>query len=226
VDELRRLQEHQKLLLAELQHRVRNMLAVVRSIARRTASTSESVEDYSMHFDGRLNAFARTQAVVTRAPAAGVDLEYLIVEELLAHAAHEGEQVSIAGPEIRLRPKAAETLGLAMHELTTNAVKYGALSTPGGRLAITWRLQDMEGQQPETASRAHLVLEWVESGVVPLPPRRRGFGTELIERMLNYEFGAEAALAFGPDGARCTIDLPLNDRVVMSRAPEAASQGR
>ena len=103
ITPLTKAEDRQRLLLAELQHRVRNTLAVVRSIARRTGETSESVEDYAMHLDGRLDALARTQALVTRDPQAGIDLEYLVAEELLAHAAHEGEQVTIAGPPIRLK---------------------------------------------------------------------------------------------------------------------------
>ena len=100
-------EERQRLLLAELQHRVRNTLGVVRSIARRSAETSNSVEDYAAHLDGRLNAFARTQALVTRDPGAGVDLEYLVVEELLGYRAREGEQIRISGPKVRVQPKAA-----------------------------------------------------------------------------------------------------------------------
>src|SRR3712207_5418388 len=124
------------MLLAELQHRVRNTLAVVRSIARRTGETSTTVEDYAMHLDGRLNAFARTQALVTRDPEAGVDLEYLVADELLAYHAKEADQVRISGPPIRLQPKAAETLGLAVHELATNAVKHGALRARQGRVEV------------------------------------------------------------------------------------------
>src|SRR3712207_9087536 len=112
------------MLLAELQHRVRNTLAVVRSIARRTGETSDTVEDYAMHLDGRLNAFARTQAMVTRNPSAGVDLETLVAEELNSYHAREGGQLRISGPPLRLCTKAAETFSLAVHELATNAVKY------------------------------------------------------------------------------------------------------
>src|SRR3712207_1903194 len=141
------------MLLAELQHRVRNTLAVVRSIARRTAETSASVEDYAMHLDGRLNAFARTQAILTRNPAAGVDLAYIIAEELLSYDAHEGRQVSISGPSVRLQPAAAETFALAVHELATNAVKYGALSSPEGRIGVHWRYAD-------AASPPQLTFQW------------------------------------------------------------------
>lgn len=214
----KRSEEHYKLLLAELQHRVRNVMAVVRSIARRTGETSETLEDYAMHLDGRLDALGRAQALVTRDPAAGVDLEYLIAEELLAHAAHDGEQVRLGGPQVRLKAKAAETMGLAMHELATNAVKYGALSREGGRIAVTWAVEEGRGAPL-------LRFRWAESGVsdAVAGPRRRGFGTELIERTLRYELGATAAIDFAAEGLRCTIDLPLTERIaVLGEAPTPA----
>src|SRR5262249_23880717 len=140
VTALKRAEELQRLLLAEMQHHVRNTLGVVRSIARRTAESSATVEEYASHLDGRLNAFARTQALVTRDPEGGVDLEYLVIEVLLAYSAREGEHARVSGPKVRFQPKAAETFALAIHELATNALKYGALSQPSGRLEISWRI--------------------------------------------------------------------------------------
>jgi PAS domain S-box-containing protein len=201
------------LLLAELQHRVRNTLAVVRSFARRTAATSETAEDYAMHLEGRIDAFARVQAAVTRDPAGGIDLEVLVAEELLAHGAQEGDRVqSIKGPKLRLQPKAAETLALAVHELATNAVKYGALSIEKGRIKVEWRIEKVDGQ-------GRLVFHWIETGVKLSgeTPKRRGFGTELIERTLAYDLGAEASLEFGADGLNCTISLPADDQLIMTR---------
>jgi two-component system CheB/CheR fusion protein len=207
VTPLTRAEERQRVLLAELQHRVRNTLSVVRSIARRTAETSESVEDYAMHLDGRLSAFARTQSLVTRDPGAGIDLEYLVAEELLAYHAHDGEQANISGPRLRLQPRAAETLGLAVHELATNAVKHGALSQPSGRVDVSWHI--MDGGEPP-----HLRLDWVERGGPTVSePQRRGFGTELLERVLAFELKARTSLAYEPEGLRCAIELPLDARV-------------
>ncbi len=205
-----------KLLLAELQHRVRNTLAVMRSIVRRTAATSDTVEDYAAHLEGRIDAFARVQAAVTRDPTAGIDLEQLVSHELLAYAAHEGEQVrSIAGPPVRLRAKAAETFALAVHELATNAVKHGALSAPNGRVAATWRFD--EAAEPEPA----LVFDWTESNLdgPVAPPARRGFGTELIERTLSYELGGSAVLNFRSEGLHCRIVLPASERIIASGRP-------
>ena len=209
VTELKRSAEHQATLLAELQHRVRNTLSVIRSIARRTAATSETVEDYAMELDGRLNAFARVQAAVTRNPTAGIDLEYLIADELNAHTARDGGQVRIKGPPIRLQPKAAETLGLAFHELSTNAVKHGALANSRGRIRIKWEREGTDGD-------GRLLLTWKESGVRPasLKPERRGFGTDLLLRTLAYELKGRAEHAIEPDGLRYTLELPLTDKVL------------
>ncbi|PAY06751.1 methyltransferase [Bradyrhizobium sp. UFLA03-84] len=208
VTAITRAEERQRLLLSELQHRVRNTLGVVRSIARRSAETSANVEDYASHLDGRLNAFARTQSLVTRDPESGVDLEYLVVEELLAYHAKEGEQVTVSGPRIRLQPKTAETFALAIHELATNALKYGALSNPAGQIEVAWRIDD-------AAEPLQLLFEWRErGGPVVSPPRRRGFGSELLERTLAFEFKAKSTLDFNPLGLRCTVAIPVSSRTV------------
>lgn len=201
-------EERQRLLLSELQHRVRNTLGVVRSIARRSAETSTSVEEYAQHLDGRLPAFARTQALVTRNPDAGVDLEYLAAEELRAFQAREGEQVDLGGPLVQLQSKAAETVGLAIHELATNAVKYGALRGLEGRVRLSWSI-DRSAEPPL------LRLEWIERNGPPVePPRRRGFGTELLERTLTYELQAVTDLRFDRPGLTCRIAIPLGSEVV------------
>nr|WP_246408469.1 CheR family methyltransferase [Microvirga lupini] len=200
-------ERHTRMLLAELQHRVRNTLAVMRSITRRTAATSETVEDYAMHLEGRIEAFARSQAMATRAPDAGVDLEEFVREELLSLAVRDEEKARIDGPPVRLRAKTADSIGLAIHELATNALKYGALSGDTGHIDVTWRIEGADGDRK-------LRLEWRESGVsvASRAPRRRGFGSELIERTLRYELDAETELQFTPGGIRCIIVLPLNDR--------------
>jgi PAS domain S-box-containing protein len=207
---LRQGESRARLLLGELQHRVRNTLSVIRSITRRTAETSHSVEDYAMHLDGRINAFARVQTAVARDPTAGLDLTDLVTDELLTYAAHQGEQVRIAGPAVRLKPKAAETFGLAIHELATNAVKHGALSVPQGRIRISWQVHN--GTDPP-----RLVFEWKESGTPERAPKRkrRGFGTDLLERTLTYELKAKTVQTFEPDGLRCTIELPMTERIMM-----------
>jgi two-component system CheB/CheR fusion protein len=204
-------EEYQRLLLAELQHRVRNTLSVVRSIARRTAASNDNIDEYTAHFDGRLNAFARTQAAVTRDPAGGVDLGALVAEELIAHGAREDGQVRIGGPKLRLQPKAAETIGLAIHELATNAVKYGALATPAGHVDVRWTIRTQAGDR-----RLH--LDWTENtgGRTITRPRRRGFGLDMLERTLGYDLGAEVGVDFARAGLKCTIELPLDERIAVA----------
>jgi PAS domain S-box-containing protein len=195
-----------RLLLGELQHRVRNTLSIVRSIARRTAESSASVEDYKAALDGRLDAFSRTQALVTRDPLAGLDLEYIVAEELRPYGVDRRLQFSIRGPRLRLRPKAAETMALAIHELATNAAKYGALSVATGRVDVAWEID---------AESRFVRMSWAEKGgpsVTP-PGDRRGLGTELIEQMLVYDLDARTLLDFAPSGLRCTIELPFEDRL-------------
>jgi PAS domain S-box-containing protein len=188
--------EHQRLLLDELQHRVRNSLSIIRLIARR--SSGETAEDYQASFLGRLDAFARVQTAVTRNPASGLDLATMIADELGAFSTKEGEALQLSGPEVALEPRAAERLGLAIHELATNAVKYGAISAPGGRLSVSWSFDAKT-----------LSLVWLETGLDELTtPTHRGFGSEIIERTLAYDLGATTKLEFLPTGARCEISFP------------------
>jgi len=212
IHDLRRAREHQRLLTAELQHRVRNTLAVVRSIARRTVEASTDLDDFASHFDGRLGAFARTQAMVTRNPSSGIDLEYMIADELRAHGGREGDRIQIRGPHMVLRPSAAETIGLAIHELATNAVKYGALSSPEGRIQIRWSIRDRGG-------KPRLRFTWIESGqnLAPGEPSRRGFGFDLLERNLTYELEADVCLSVEQTGLHFRVELPLTDRVFMGK---------
>lgn len=194
-----------RLLLAELQHRVRNILATVRAIGTRTGKTYKSLGDFMAHFDGRLSALGRTQTVLTRAPGAGVDLENLIREELLAQAASES-QVTIAGPDILLSPKAAEVVSLAIHELATNSVKYGALARQRARIAIEWHKVERGGEN-------WLTLRWTESGMrlAKTKPSRRGFGTELITGRVPHELHGEGSINFETGGVHAEISFPLRE---------------
>ncbi|HEY6815012.1 MAG TPA: PAS domain S-box protein, partial [Croceibacterium sp.] len=208
-------EERQRVLLGELQHRVRNILSVVRSVFSRTLQGEGSLEDMAEHFQGRLDALARTQVVVTQNPHGTADLENLVREELLSVAARDGLQLSLDGPEVELSGEAAEALGLAVHELTTNSLKYGALRFPGARLTIRWSLDNVDYSGP-----ARLVFMWEEQGVpaMPVNPVREGFGTELITRALPYRLGAKTGFELRPGGIRCTIDLPLPKATVPSGA--------
>ncbi|MGI4946813.1 MAG: HWE histidine kinase domain-containing protein [Janthinobacterium lividum] len=206
-------------MLHELRHRTRNTLAVVRSIAYRTAKTSDTIDDYAMHLTGRLDAVARAETLISYDPQGGACLDSLLLEELLAHAIAEGDQVSLSGPLVRLRGKAVETLALAIHELTVNAVEHGALSTREGRITVTWRIEPalLEGENVgRTQAGRVLRLEWRETSnfLSDVSARPRGFGMEMIERTLPYDLGAEVSLRFDSAGVCCDVAVPLTDEIV------------
>lgn len=203
-ESLRGSEQRARLLLAELQHRVRNIMAMIRSVARRTGETAETVDDYVQHLEGRISAMARTQALLTRDMHAAVDLQSLILDELSMQAAQPG-QYSVTGPDVSLPPKAAEVLGLAIHELATNAVKYGALSERGRRLDVRWAL--LEGEEAPQLS-----LVWSEFGTrIDGEPTRSGFGTELITQRVPYELQGTGTMEFRPTGLVATLEFPLAD---------------
>ncbi|MCG7363269.1 PAS domain-containing protein [Roseomonas sp. ACRSG] len=209
IDARRRAEGQQSLLLAELQHRVKNILAVVRNIAARSIDSSQTLEEFSDRFFGRIDALARTQGVLANRGADGLRLDELLRRELAVTVSHDSEQAEISGPPILLKDKAAEAMSLAIHELTTNAVKYGALSQPNGRLAVNWRVMNV-------STGGRLTITWIERGV-DMPeakPVRIGFGRRLIERGLPYDLGATTGLDFTADGVSCALELPLGQHVI------------
>ncbi len=203
LTQLKRAEERQATLLAELQHRVRNILAVTRSIISRSDDGERSTEEYVQHLQGRIAALARTQVLLTRAAGSDIDLDSLIRDELLAQVV-SWDQVTIEGADVHLSPKVAEVLTLAIHELATNATKYGAFSKPDGRLDVRWHVEDRESQD-------WLVLDWTEHGVpiVDAAPRHRGFGAELISRRIPYELKGHGSLELKPGGVESHIEFPL-----------------
>ena len=232
IHQRRRAEARQRLLLTELQHRSKNILAVVRSLLSRTLASSTDLDDFAAHLSGRISALARTQGVLARTLDGAVGLEELAHQEVMAHGGQECRQVTIKGPPVILTDKVAETLGLALHELTTNALKFGALATPLGQVNLTWQQvrpqpgpapvgQAPVGQAPvvhtldagphDVATFWEVVLLWQESGVVidPAELGASGFGRELIEQGLQYELGAQTTMLFHPDGLRCEIRFPL-----------------
>jgi PAS domain S-box-containing protein len=207
IDDLRGLQSRQHVLMAELQHRTRNLLSVVQSLANQTIRSSSSLEAFGTQFGSRLRALGRVQSLLAQVEDQVIDLHTLVNAELAAHSEDDlaTSKIKVGGPAVALPPTAAQALGLALHELATNAVKYGALAQPTGKLEVTWELK--EGKPtPE------IVLEWRESGV-SMPalgsPKRKGYGSELIERALPYQLRAKTQLEFGPDGVRCAILVPV-----------------
>ncbi|WP_108398067.1 sensor histidine kinase [Devosia submarina] len=217
LTERKRNEERQAVLLAELQHRVRNVLALVGALLNRGDLSLDTVE-FRDRLAGRIRAMSRTQTLLTRGAGQGVDLEGMIREELQAQGARDG-QVALSGPTITLPPKAAEVLTLAVHELATNASKHGALSQAQGRVEVQWRLQ---GKGDETWFH----LDWVEQGVQlePDQPRRKGFGTELITGRVPYELGGKGEMTIELGGLACHIAFPLKSGESILQAGLSPSQ--
>jgi PAS domain S-box-containing protein len=206
IHELRMLQDNQRVLLAEVQHRTRNLLAVVQSLARQTIKSSHSVKEFAEQYESRLGALSRVQSLLARTDNEPIELRQLVERELEAHghAPMNESKVTIEGQSLLLPPASAQLVALAVHELATNAVKYGALGQPRGRLIVRW---DIEKDSPKPCAS----LEWRESGVVmPEGGRtRKGYGSELIERALPFQLGAKTKLDFRPDGLLCEISVPV-----------------
>ena len=210
IHELRGLQSRQQVLLAELQHRTRNLLALVQAMARRTLRGAGSFKEFAEMYESRLAALSRVQSVIASTGDDTVNLRLLVEAELEAHQGDASDRISVAGPDIEIPTSSAQTLALAIYELATNAVKHGSIGQPQGRLAVTWRLET-GGVQP-----GRLVLEWRERGVAmpdAASPRRKGYGSELIEKALPYQLSAETSIDFGADGVHCTIAVPISGKV-------------
>lgn len=202
MTERRRADEHRKTLMGELNHRVKNTMAVIQSIASQTLGHASTLEEARDTFRARLINFAQAHDVLTRESWQSANLADIITDTLKPHAGRE-DRFRIAGPQIRLAPKAALAVAMAVHELGTNAAKYGALSRESGHVAIAWRI---EGQH---ASR-EVILDWRESGGPPVAePKRRGFGSRLIERALAAELGGKVSVDYESSGVVCTIIAPL-----------------
>jgi two-component system CheB/CheR fusion protein len=208
-------------LVAELQHRTRNLIAVVRSLADKTLKESASLADFQGRYGDRLKAVSRVQGLLSRlGEGQKITFDELLRTELSALGALDGhaDRVTLDGPaDVRLRSGTVQTFALALHELATNAVKYGALSSPDGRLTVRWHVRsDGPGRQ--------LHVEWRESGVaVPetgAAPTGGGYGRELIERALPYQLKAETSYEIGADGVRCTIAVPLSEAAATEEADD------
>ena len=213
IDDLKRAQGQQELLIAELQHRTRNLLGIVRSVAAQTMAGSTSLDDFAERLNSRLSALSRVQSFFSQNVEMG--LCELLRAELAAHGIDPNEpRVVLDVSPFELPTSSVQPLVLGLHELTTNALKHGAFATPSGRLAVRcWMETETE--------RPSLKLEWRESGVA-MPdhgkPVRRGFGLDLIERGLPYQLGATTNVSFSPDGLVCNLVLPLAKAVPIAPA--------
>ncbi|MCF8504283.1 MAG: PAS domain-containing protein [Caulobacter sp.] len=206
ISERKQAEDRQALLLAELNHRMKNTLATVMAVAGQTRRGSPDPETFSRTFEARLGALSNAHDLLSEGSWNGASLADVMHRTLSPHTTGP-DRVRIEGPPIRLSPNAAVTMNMAVHELATNAVKYGALSTARGSLDIRWSVDG-------TVSPARLDILWRETGGPPVrPPGDRGFGSRLIEQGLSRELGGEVRLHFPPKGVECEIHLPLSRKV-------------
>jgi two-component system CheB/CheR fusion protein len=206
VTELAEAEAHHKMLVEELNHRVKNMLTVITSIANQTFASS--VPDPKQAFMGRIHALATTYGLISRENWQNVSLEGMLREGITPYD-EDSSKFFIKGPAVWLSPQAALAMGLVLHELATNAVKHGALSSSAGRVSITWRVE----RAPEPGS---VVVEWIESGGPKvMEPDQKGFGTELISREFEYQLGGAAQLKFDTEGFKATLEIPCKPEFVV-----------
>jgi two-component sensor histidine kinase len=187
-------------LTRELNHRVKNTLATVLSIVTLTRRRETNLDSYVASLSGRIRALSATHDLLTSSEWSSIELRHVILAELAPYLGADDDHVSLDGPDIRLAPNDALTLGLAVHELATNAAKYGALSVLTGRIEICW----------EQLSEAVVEIHWQESGGPEVTePSKRGFGRELIEKILARELDSPVQLSFAPGGLQCVFRVPL-----------------
>jgi two-component sensor histidine kinase len=193
---------HQQLLVNELNHRVKNTLAAVQSIAAQSLKGALDVE-HRKTFEARLVALARTHDLLSQGSWENVSLRHVLLQELAPYRSDEGTRFVVEGPDLTLNPKAALALGMAFHELATNAAKYGALSKTTGRIRVTWDI--LSNSEPSA-----IQLKWIESGGPPVQHTgRKGFGSTVIERGLSLELDGEIRIDLEPRGVVCTMQIPL-----------------
>jgi len=200
ITERKRAEERQRLLIRELDHRVKNALASVATVAQRTREGSGSMDEFLRVFDGRIQSMANAHALLSRNHWHGVSLADVVHSELAPYVG--AGSVVVGGPEVILTAEATQPIAIVLHELVTNASKYGALTVAQGRISVRWDL-------PEDRAAACLLLEWIETGGPQCcPPTQAGYGTRAIRSLIPYELAGTVDLAFEVDGVRCKIKLP------------------
>lgn len=196
ITDRKRAEEHQLLLAREVDHRAKNSLAVVQSIIRLTRA--DKIKDYQARVEGRIQALSRVHSLLAHSRWVGAEVHTLVQEELTPYQVGGAENISISGPKISVTPPVAQTLALALHELATNAAKYGALSAEQGRIHLSWQVVG-----------ATLVLTWREAGGPPaVAPERTGLGLQMIISGAKSQIGGQASFDWQPTGLVCTLALP------------------
>lgn len=204
VTERRRDEEHRKLLLAELDHRVKNTLQLVLALARQSLRQTNSITRFMESFEGRLLALADMHSLLTRTSWRGVSLREMISLCIRPYLSNDGEAISIDGPMVKVPPTVAQLLYLVFHELTTNAAKYGSLSVEGGELEIRWGFEEKPKERV-------LGLHWEEKkGPSVKVPEKLGFGSKLINQTLQYELQGVVEHRYEPNGVVCSIEIPVS----------------
>lgn len=212
VSEQKETEERQRLLVNELNHRVKNTLTVIQSIAAVTARSAASATAFSKGLIARIIGIARTHDLLTESHWAGASLSSVLGNELSPYQADGAQRASLRGDYVWLTPKMAVSLGMVLHEMATNAAKYGALSVPDGRIEVTWDLR-------QEAAGLMLHLEWSETGGPPVAaPTQQGFGSRLITQSLERDLAGRVQMDFRPEGLRVTLDIPFADAVDAAEA--------
>ena len=197
----KRAEEHQRMLVAELDHRVKNVLATVSAVVSRTQETDASPAEFVATLAGRIRSMAETHELLSRRQWQGISVRELVRRELAPYMA--GSNTDLDGPELTLRPEAGQAVSMVLHELTTNAAKHGALSNDDGRVSVRWSLT-ANGQ-----SHDRVRIEWQEAcGPAVRTPESCGYGMEVIRGLVPYELDGTVDLAFAPEGVRCTLTFP------------------
>ena len=217
-DALERRAEQLKLLVDELNHRVKNTLATVQSIAMQTLRHSNDTEDARRRFEARLVALSHAHDILTNERWEGALLGDVVAASTAPYRNPGSDRFDIAGPSLWVSPKQALAISMALHELSTNAVKYGSLSQDAGVVRIHWTFARNDGGRS-------LRLNWTEEGGPPVaPPSHRGFGSRLIERGVKQDLGGEVQMEFLPTGLRCTMDAAVADEETRANAPQATTR--
>jgi two-component sensor histidine kinase len=201
ITERKRAEEQQRVLNAELDHRVKNMLATVNAIIMQTPKVAGSLVDYVAGLDQRIRSLGRTHELLSESHWHGASLEEITRRELAPYLADNAE---LRGPRVFLKAESAQALAMVLHELTTNAAKYGAFSQPGGWLSVQWQWQG-------NGSGRHLIIDWQELGGPSVrEPVQRGYGTSIIRELIPYELGGTAVLDFAAGGLQCRLEIPAD----------------
>jgi PAS domain S-box-containing protein len=201
ITERKRAEERQRFLVSELDHRVKNVLSTVRAIITQTQGASSSHKDFVTGLNRRFDSLERTHELLSKSNWRGASLAAIVRREFAPYATGNAEA---RGPSVTLKAEAVQVVAMVLHELTTNAAKYGAFSNRTSRVSVRWRW-------PQTGSRDRLLIEWLETGGPPvLAPKQSGYGTGIIRELIPFELGGKVDLVFVSEGIRCRLEIPAD----------------